>query len=135
MAESNREIWRKVREAWTANDHATLARYVDPEMEIVEPDSLPYHGVFRGVEGYVELFRQISTVWEELTIEQGQIIGAEADNALVIEYFTTARSRKSGEWLKRDPNLAIWKFRDGKVISMTPFNFDTAKIIAVANGE
>lgn len=127
--ESNREIWRKVREAWTSGDRETLARYADPEIIIVEPDSLPYRGTFKGVDGYAALFEQISAVWDELTIEQGDIIGGADDDALVIEYFTTSRCRRTGEWLRREPSLAIWKFRDGKVISMMPFNFDTARIV------
>jgi ketosteroid isomerase-like protein len=126
----NREIWAKVLVAWKENDQATIDLYVSPDLKIIEPDNLPYAGVFHGPEGYADLFRRISETWVDLVIERGCVIGGDDEDALVIEYFTSARSRATGKVLDREPSLAIWKFHSGKIISMTPFNFDTGRIRA-----
>ncbi len=50
-------------------DHAANGRWdalqdlLDPEFEIVEPDSLPYGGVHRGVDGYVRLMKEIGELF------------------------------------------------------------------------
>ncbi len=129
--ETNREIWQKVIKAWREEDEETINRYVSPDLEILEPVSLPYPGLFKGPEGYMELHRKIAEVWEDLQVDRGQVIGGADEDALVIEYFTSARSRATGKRMDREPSLAVWKFRDGMVVSMTPFNFDTAKIVSL----
>ena len=129
--ETNREIWQKVINAWAEEDLETIRRYVSPDLEILEPASLPYPGLFKGPEGYVELHRKIDECWADLKVERGLVIGGDTDEALVIEYFTSGRSRTTNKCLDREPSLGIWKFRDGMVISMTPFNFDTAKIVSL----
>jgi len=129
--ETNREIWQKVIKAWSEEDIETVARYVSPEMQILEPDSLPYPGLFVGPQGYLDLHRKIEEVWADLKVERGMVIGGADEDALVIEYFTSARCRKTGKTMDREPSLGVWKFRDGMVVSMTPFNFDTAKIVAL----
>jgi ketosteroid isomerase-like protein len=128
---SNREIWQAVIKAWAEGDVTTLERLVDPDLTIVEPDCLPYKGIFKGPEGYAELYRQIVAVWDEMEVEKGELVGGENGQPLVIEYLTTATSRLTGKRMVREPSLAIWKFRDGKVVSMTPYNFDTARICAL----
>ncbi|OYU34788.1 nuclear transport factor 2 family protein [Novosphingobium sp. PASSN1] len=125
---TTRQIWAMVLKAWKDGDLDTIRTFVSPDMVILEPDSLPYRGVFKGPDGYARLYRLISDTWEDLVVEQGQVIGGDDEDALVIEYFTSGRSRATGRRLEREPSLALWKFRDGKVISMTPFNFDTVRI-------
>ena len=129
--ESNREIWQKVTKAWSEHDIETIARYVSTEMEILEPNSLPYPGLFLGPQGYLDLHRKIEEVWSDLKVDLGMVIGGANEDALVIEYFTSATCRATGKTMNREPSLGVWKFRGGKVISMTPFNFDTAKIVAL----
>jgi hypothetical protein len=51
------------------------------------------------------LFCEIRAVWGNMTIDHGSVIGGPEDDGLAIEYFTPARSRKSAQWLMRDPNL------------------------------
>ncbi len=127
---TNLEIWRAVTTAWAEGDTEALARFVDPELTIVEPDCLPYRGTFTGPEGYADLYRQITACWTDLEIERGAMIGGGEDEPLVIEYFTSATARATGQRIEREPNLSIWKFREGKVVSMTPFNFDTVVLCA-----
>jgi ketosteroid isomerase-like protein len=129
--ETNREIWLKVIKAWAEEDVETISRYVSPDMEILEPASLPYPGLFKGPQGYIDLHRKIESVWADLKVDRGMVIGGEDEDALVIEYFTTATCRATGKQMDREPSLGVWKFRDGMVISMTPFNFDTAKIVSL----
>lgn len=124
------EIWRAVTSAWAEGDTEALARLVDPELTIVEPDCLPYRGTFTGPEGYADLYRQITACWTDLEIEREAMIGGGEDEPLVIEYFTSATARLTGKRIEREPSLAIWKFRDGKVVAMTPFNFDTVVLCA-----
>ena len=51
-------------------DHAANGRWdplqdiLDPEFEIVEPESLPYGGVHRGVDGYVSLMEEIGDLFD-----------------------------------------------------------------------
>ena len=132
MAEiDNFEIWRRVRKAWTDNDRATLEQFIDPDMFITEPECLPYRGIFRGIDGYLELLKQISAVWEDdIKMEQGDIIGDPHGEKIAIEYFTTSRSRATGKTLVRARNLAMWRFKNGKVVEMRPYNFVTAEIVA-----
>ncbi len=51
-------------------DHAAHGRWdalhdvIDPSFEIVEPDSLPYGGTHRGIDGYIALMRQIGELFD-----------------------------------------------------------------------
>lgn len=132
---TSKEIWRAVTTAWAEGDTEALARLVDPALIIVEPDCVPYHGTFTGLEGYADLYRQITACWTDLLIERGEMVGGGEDEPLVIEYFTSATSRATGRRIEREPSLAIWKFREGKVVSMTPFNFDTMVLCAALANE
>ena len=108
IRETNREIWLKVIKAWAEEDVETISRYVSPELEILEPASLPYPGLFKGPQGYIDLHRQIESVWADLKVDRGMVIGGDDEDALVIEYFTTAVCRATGKRMDREPSLGIW---------------------------
>jgi len=123
MREVNLKVVNTMLERGGAGDVEGLREFVHPEFVAVEADSLPYPGTFRGFEGYVELMGRLVSTWEDFGVELVQLIAD--DDAVALQIILRGRR---GDRSFEMPACEIWKFRDGKLISATPYYFDTKKL-------
>ena len=114
-----------------SGDVATMTDMLDPEFEVVEADSLPYGGTYRGLDGWLTLSKAVVTTWAGFRLTLLGYAG-ESDDSLVVHFAITGRSRATGTPFDTRV-LEYWRFRDGKLLRIDPFYFDTHLLVA-ANG-
>jgi ketosteroid isomerase-like protein len=114
-------------------DHAANGRWrvlhdvLSPRFEIVEPESLPYGGVHRGVAGYVALMQRIGELFElEFEVES---LDAVDDSTVVLRMHVTFGARATGR-RARLPVVELLRVVDGRVAHSRVFIFDTAALLA-----
>ena len=110
-------------------DRETMAALLHPEAEVHEADSLPYAGRHRGLEGFLALVKRVFTSFRDTRVEIETLLG---DGELVVVLATlSGRSKTSGESFHMPVN-EVWRLRDGQIISITPYYFDTARLNQLA---
>lgn len=95
-----------------------LAEYVDPDFEcvMVGPDYAGPRGdlAYRGVEGFIEAWREWIEAYESYTIEIGDLIPAPEGRVL-----TLGRQRgttRTGGVEVEEVAASVWTVRDGRVV-------------------
>jgi hypothetical protein len=85
-------------------DHATNSRWhalrdvLDPDFEIIEPDSLPYGGKHRGVDAYISLLEQIGSLFDLQFARDG--LYALDDRTVLLRMHVTFTARATGRSIR-----------------------------------
>jgi ketosteroid isomerase-like protein len=109
---SNAEALGRAFAGWGRDEPANLRDLLDPECELVVPDSLPYGGTFRGADAVIGWFTRDLWRWfDEFTSTPEGFI--EAGDRIVIPVHVRARA-KSGR-LADVHNVWIYEFSDGRL--------------------
>jgi ketosteroid isomerase-like protein len=112
--------------------HAAAGRWealhdvLDERFTIVEPESLPYGGTHRGVDGYVALLQQIAGLFE-LAFEP-KALHALADGTVVLRMDVTFTARSTGERVQL-PVVELLEVTGGRVRRSEVFVSDTAALL------
>jgi ketosteroid isomerase-like protein len=104
-----------------------LADLLAEDFVIVEPDSLPYGGVHRGVDGYVALMQRIGRLFELEFEPRGHY--ALDDTTVLQRMDVTFSARSTGRAVKL-PVLEILHVFGGRVRRSEVFLADTAALLA-----
>src|SRR5436305_883500 len=110
-------------------DHATNGRWnglhdvLDPNFEIIEPDSLPYGGTHRGVEAYVALLQKIGGLFDLQFAPDG--LHALDDTTVLLRMHVTFTARATGR-SSRLPVLELLTVEADRVTRSHVFIGDTA---------
>jgi len=116
--------------AASAGDMAGVTGSYAPDIVIEEAASLPFGGVYRGLEGFSAFLQAFTGCWEHFTNADLQIL--DAGETVVGMSRLQARS-KSG--VEVDVPLAeFFRVRDGKIVELRPFYFDGDAIIQAIRG-
>jgi ketosteroid isomerase-like protein len=122
MGKNNREIVQAVFDASAKQDWDTVKSYLHGEIEVIEAESLPYAGVFKGPDGFIALNQQVFDTWADAASHIDHLI-ADGDHVVVLGSFS-GRGKETGQAFTV-PLAAVWEFRGEKVIQVRPFYFDT----------
>jgi len=125
MSHHNTQVVQSVYEAFGKGDLPAVLAAFDPQIEIVEAESLPYAGVYRGHGGVSQLMQTIGDVWEVFDVSMERLVAH--DDEVIALLQIKARLRGSARPLEM-PVVEVWKLRDGKVLGIRPFYWDTAAI-------
>jgi uncharacterized protein len=128
MTTKNARIVEAIFTALGAGDLAAAAAHFHSDVVIHEPPSLPYGGVFKGHEGFLDLFQRLATCYDNLSISPSAI----ADAGPFVMALTTlnGRSRTTGAEISM-PLCEVFVVRDGKIADIRPFYWDTAATVEV----
>lgn len=115
-----------VEDAYVSFRNQDLEGFLKPFDEtslLVEADSLPYGGIYKGTDAIREAMLTINATWADISFEIAEIV---AGKNLVIAYgelFMTARTT-----LKKInfPLVEVWEFEDVRLKSLKPVYCDTA---------
>lgn len=124
MSQTNLEKLKAMFAAFGEGDFETVATYLHPDLIITEADCLPYSGVFRGPEGYIELATKVFATWDDLSVSQEAML-AEGDLLVVVSKFKG--KTKAGVSFTM-PMTEAFYFTDGLVSEIRPYYFDTHKL-------
>jgi uncharacterized protein len=92
------------------------------DVELHEADSLPYGGVYKGIEAFKKGIGIMFDAWSDLEFHIEQFT---AGGDLVIIYMQLRATGKTTGKTFSFPVAEVWRFRDGKVVEMRPIYWDT----------
>ena len=124
MSRENVEIVRRVYDAATARDTATVLELYDPEVEL-DPSRLGIAGpawtdrdVYRGHDGLRRFFREWHEAWAEIEYDYEELI--DAGEQVIAVVTRHGRGRASG--VEVDLPLAlVWTLREGRIVKLVWF--------------
>jgi ketosteroid isomerase-like protein len=104
-----------------------LGELVTDDFTVVEAESLPYGGVWRGIDGHRRMMEQLYATWEITAFEiEGVAVGETHATTLMT---MAATARRSGQALVMRI-CEVLQMEGGRIRSITPHYFDTAAIVA-----
>ncbi|SCW70195.1 hypothetical protein SAMN02927924_02267 [Sphingobium faniae] len=130
QAEQNMERVRRAYAAIATNDVEAFVAEFD-EYEILSPDCLPYGGPFEGKEGLIKGMFATVKAWDNRTMEIEDML---ANENMVVAVATFVGTGKPTGIHVRFPFHAVWRFRDGKLVSLQPVYGDTHLVREVLKG-
>lgn len=105
-----------------AMDLAAVLDQMHPEVEVYEPESLPYGGAWKGRDGFAALLQKLVGL-AALSIEDAKI--HETGEGLIMEMQISFTSRKDGE-VFRTSAVEIDRLEDGLVREINVYYKDVA---------
>ena len=102
---ANLALGEKFYTAIFAGDWDTIAANVTDDFVVVEADSMPYGGTWKGVEGFQKLFAEMSSVhFDNMKIQRKAMTAS--DDYLMLYFVLTGNVRKNGKLLSVE--IADW---------------------------
>jgi ketosteroid isomerase-like protein len=113
MSASNLELLAQAFAGWGKDNPANMADLLDPDCELIVPDSIDYGGTFKGADAVIGWFTKELWRWfdEFVSTPEGFVDGGET---LVVPVNVKARA-KNGRTMDVH-NVWIYEFSDGKLI-------------------
>lgn len=107
-------------------DFAAIAATLDPECVLYQPASLPYGGVWRRHSGFEAWMQSFTRIWASLEVKDPEQIVM--GSIVMSRSHVYAERRGSGDKLDW-PLLQYFRFREGLIVELWPFYWDTATLI------
>lgn len=97
------------------------------DVVVHEPESLPYAGDWRGLEGIGALFRSIREVWSDMRVDD--LEGVRVGDIIFMTCKLQLTCRANGAVICQ-PFAEVLRLQDDRLIDGTPFYYDTAELLA-----
>ena len=108
-----------------------MAATLDAECVLYQPASLPYGGEWRGPAGFEQWMKAFGEQWTSLEVKDSRFY---TDGDVVFSHshiYAIARATgQAVDW----PLLQFFKVRDGKILELRPFHWDTAAMLPALQG-
>jgi ketosteroid isomerase-like protein len=106
-----------------AGESATIEALAAPEFELHEGSGLPFGGVYKGAQGFLDFLGIFMTTFDIEQLVPVRTYQAADPDFLACEFDLRATVRATGK--RFDSTLVeLWSFRDGKVVSIKPHYFN-----------
>ena len=110
-------------------DFKTMATLIHPDAEYHQAEGLPYGGTFKGFENWVTMFTHAGRLYDLQIAEAPTYAVNGTKDGVVISFVIRCTSKKSGRTITM-PISEHFHLRDGKIVSIRPFYFDTKAFAA-----
>lgn len=132
VAPSPKEVLERFVAAVESLSLETIKPLLHPGVEVVEPESLPYGGVYHGVDAFFndlfpEIFGKFEAKFEILTILSN-------DQAAAVQMVVTFTSRRTGVSLTM-PYVEVYTVSDGLIVHVNVYPQDTLVLSDFMNRE
>ena len=109
-------------------DFAPVAATLDAECVIYQPASLPYGGEWRGHAGFEKWLRAFSKIWASLEVKGSElfVVGDVVVSRSHV-YAETRDQQRKADWAL----LQFFRLREGRILELRPFYWDTAVLVEV----
>lgn len=111
-------------EAARTADMAAMVSLLHPDVVLREAASLPNGGVHRGLENVLQA---LSFVFETFEMSQLEVEDLIVDGEKAVALVTLPFRSREGE---TSPVAEVWHVRDGRVVEVRPYYWDTSAITA-----
>ena len=126
--EQNIETINSIYQALKESDWDAVATLIDEDSFAVhEAPTLSYCGVFRGLDGLKRLICAFSEQWSESAFE---FKGFSTGDDIVIGHLEARLTARSNGKSYAMPVLEVWRLREGRIVELRPFYWDTGMISA-----
>jgi ketosteroid isomerase-like protein len=125
MSRTPKEVVAEYYRTALGGDIEAMKAVLDPDIRVVEAKSLPYGGVWEGMEQFMKLLQVVFETWKDCHVEVKQLI-AEGDCVVAL-------TEMSGKGVQSDlpfsmPLAEVYRVRDGRIIEITPFYLDSNEL-------
>ncbi|MFM9839919.1 MAG: nuclear transport factor 2 family protein [Cyclobacteriaceae bacterium] len=108
-------------------DFVSLEKLILKEAVYLQAEGLPYGGTYKGFKEWMEMFKKVP-MYFDLQLVGNPILHSDSQNKSVAASFTIKfKSKKSGKEFTM-PIMELFELKDGKIMRVQPFYFDTKKI-------
>lgn len=114
-------------------DFSSIARTLDPECVMHQPNSLPYAGEWRGHDGFEQWMTAFGETWSSLSVENPVFFPSGPDH-IFVRSTVVARSKRTGTEITW-PLLQMVTIRNDRILEIQPFYWDTVPVSAAAAGD
>ena len=125
---TNLEVVRRLFDAVERRDGESFARGFDERVTVHEAPSLPYGGVYRGMEGIARHAQAYTAAWDAFQGDEERRLDpeflADGDRVIVL-WRQRARHPETGGRFDA-PVVSVYRLREGKVVESRMFHFDAA---------
>ena len=123
---SNVDVIKCLYKAFSEGDLDSVSALLDPSVEWIESDGIPYGGVFQGYEAVLNgVFAKIGTEWDNFTAHVDQFIDA---GDIVVTLGTDSGTYKATGKKMRAATASIWTLKNGKVVKFRQY-IDTLAVV------
>ncbi len=123
---SNIDVIKRLYQAFAEGDIDSVSALLDPSVEWIESDGIPYGGVFKGYEAVLNgVFTKIGAEWENFTADVDQFIDA---GDIVVTLGTDSATYKATGKKMIAPTASIWTLKNGKVVKFRQY-IDTLAVV------
>lgn len=119
-------IVRKLIDAVSAGDIDGMLSLLAPDLEVVEPASLPYGGVHRGVEDFCKNVLEVMLSKAEMGATNHRLFSS--GDTVVVSMLSSVTSRRTGNVLQM-PYLELYTVKEGLVTRIDAYPQDTKKLV------
>jgi uncharacterized protein len=137
MSQENLETTRRLFQAVENRDVAGVLASYAPEIVIRDAASLPYGGIYHGLEGAKQHVEGAAQTWNDLQPEAARKMDAvflDAGEYVIVLWRLKGLEVSSGRTLD-SPVVSVYKMRDEKIIESQMFYSDTAAIVRFLEGK
>jgi uncharacterized protein len=107
-----------------AGDPDTVRTLADPGFELHEGSGLPFAGTYRGAEGFLKFLGIFNQTFDIERLEPTRSYESQDPDWIAFEFDLRATVRNTGQ-LFESTLIEIWRFKDGKVLSIKPHYFNS----------
>ena len=114
-------------------DFAAIAATLHPDCLIRQPATLPYGGEWQGHIGFEAWMRSFRATWSALSVRDPHVFLTENEAVIFSRSHVHATARATGrrtDW----PLLQQIEARDGLILTLQPFHWDTAAMLSTLAG-
>ncbi len=123
---SNIDVIKRLYQAFSEGDIDSVSALIDPSVEWIESDGIPYGGVFKGYEAVLNgVFAKIGAEWDNFTAHVDQFIDA---GDIVVTLGTDSATYKATGKKMIAPTASIWTLKNGKVVKFRQY-IDTLAVV------
>ncbi len=123
---SNIDVIKRLYQAFSEGDIDSVSALLDPSIEWIESDGIPYGGVFKGYEAVLNgVFAKIGAEWDNFTAHVDEFIDA---GDIVVTLGTDSAIYKATGKKMIAPTASIWTLKNGKVVKFRQY-IDTLAVV------
>ena len=107
-------------------DLSAMMTTLDPECVLYQPSSLPYGGEWKGHAGWEAWMKAFAHQWTSMEMKNSELYPS--GDVVVGKSHVHAVARGTGKHVDW-PLLQFFKMRNGRILELSPFYWDTAKLL------
>jgi ketosteroid isomerase-like protein len=123
---SNVDVIKRLYKAFSEGDLEAVFDAIDPHVEWIESDGIPYGGIFKGHEAILNgVFAKIGADWDNFTADVDQFIES---GDIVVTLGTDSGTFKATGKKMTAATASVWTLKNGKVVKFRQY-IDTLAVI------